>query len=286
MKIHKFYQADVSGKVTTAHHVDEKNIINELRRVLKNIAETFGQTRFGDDSYPRDDIDGLEFDTNRITEKTEIGTLTIDECGIIKLTAAVSDYTLYLPTAVGNEGRYYIFYKSDNNPNLITLEADGAETIDGQSTLTGLNYQYACFILRSNNVEWIIVGRTLKNVTDDAQLKRAAGDIFGTIPEKASPVDNDIVLIEDSAAAHAKKWIKISSLLAAPSAITEMGKVLVFNYDDKGAVQPVEDPGPMDVYFERDVNNDLMPIVNLKVPNTINFFFEINTDGDIEPREV
>ncbi|MBA7664583.1 hypothetical protein ES703_72644 [subsurface metagenome] len=286
MTIHKFYQADIDGKVTVAHHGDEKNVINELRRILKNIAETFGQTKFGDGKYPGDDTDGLEFDTNRITEKTEMGILTIDECGIVKLTAAVSDYTLYLPTAVGNEGRYYIFYKSDNNPNLITLEADGVETIDGQSTLTGLNYQYACFILRSNDVEWIIVGRALKNVTDDAQLKKAAGDIFDTIPEKALPVDDDIVLIEDSAAAYAKKKITVSSLLAAPSAITEMGKVLVFNYDDKGAVQPVEDPGPMDVYYERDENNDLMPIEFLNAPNTINFFFEIDTEGDIEPREV
>jgi len=75
-------------------------------------------------------------------------------------------------------------------------------------------------------------------------------------------------------------------LLGAPAGVTEMGKVLVFNYDGDGNAQPAEDPGPMDVYFERDVKNDLMPIVSLKVPNTINFFFEINTDGDIEPREV
>ena len=83
-----------------------------------------------------------------------------------------------------------------------------------------------------------------------------------------------------------KKKVKISSLLAAPSAITEMGKVLVFNYDGNEDIQPAEDPGPMDVYFERDTNQDLMPIVNLKVPNTINFYFEVDTNGDIEPREV
>lgn len=49
MTIHKFYQTDVNGEVTTAHHVDEKNIINELRKILNNIADTFGQTKFGDD---------------------------------------------------------------------------------------------------------------------------------------------------------------------------------------------------------------------------------------------
>jgi hypothetical protein len=284
MRIHKFYQADANGKMTIAHHVDEKNVINELRRILNNIANTFGQTKFGDGLYPKDDTDGLEFDTNRITEKTETGTLTIAECGIIKLTAEAS-YTLYLPTAVGNTGRYYCLYKSDDNNNLITINAYEEETINGQLTYTGLNYQYAFVILKSNGVEWIILSYGFKNVTDDAQLKREAGDI-NTFDEKASPVDDDIVLIEDSAADYAKKKIKISSLLAAPSAITEMGKVLAFNYDNNGDVMPAEDPGPMDVYHERDENNDLMPIADLKVPNTINFFFDIDANGDIMPREV
>ena len=284
MTIHKFYQTDVNGKVTTAHHVDEKNIINELRRILNDIATTFGQTRLGDGLYPKDDEQGLEFDTNRVTAKTGTGTLTIAECGFIKLSALAGPYTLYLPTAVGNGGRYYIFIKSDANTDLITLDADGG-TIDGQSDYTGLNYRYACVIFRSNGAEWSVVGRTIKNVTDDAQLKRAAGDI-NNFDEKAVLVDDDIVLIEDSAASWAKKRAKISSLLTAPAAPTEMGKVLAFNYDSNGDVMPAEDPGPMDVYHERDGNNDLMPIANLKVPNTINFFFEIDANGDIIPREV
>jgi len=281
MTIHKFYQTDVNGKVTTAHHVDEKNIINELRRILNDIATTFGQTKFGNGLYPKDDTQGLEFDTNRITAKTGTGTLTIAECGFIKLSAAMP-YTLYLPTAVGNGGRYYVFFKSDDNSNLITLDANGAETIDGQLTFTGLNYQYACVIFRSNNTEWIIVGRTIKNVTDDAQLKRAAGDI-NTFAEKTPLLDDDIVIIEDSAAGYVKKKAKISSLLGAK---TEMGKVLAFNYDGNGDVMPAEDPGPMDVYHERDTNNDLMPIADLKIPNTINFYFEIDVNGDITPREI
>lgn len=278
MTIHKFYQTDINGKVTTAHHVDEKNIINELRKILNNIANTFGQTKFGDGLYPKDDTDGLEFDVNRTTAKTGTGTLTIAECGFIKLSAA-APYTLYLPTAIGNGGRYFIFIKSDNNSNLITIDANATETIDGQLTYTGLNYQYACVIFRSDNVEWSIVGRTIKNVTDDAQLKREAGDI-NTFDEKTPLVDDDIILIEDSALSYAKKKAKVSSLLAAKA---EMGKVLVFNYDDNGDVMPAEDPGPMDVYFEQD-GSDLMPIADLKIPSAVNFFFEIDTNGDIMPR--
>jgi len=282
MTIHKFYQTDVNGKVTTAHHVDEKNIINELRRILNDIATTFGQTKLGDGFYPKDDEQGLEFDTNRITIITVADTLTIRQCGLVKLSAA-SPYALGLPTAIDNTGRYYCLYKSDYNSNLITIDAHEEEKINGQPTYAGLNYQYAFVILRSNGVEWIILSSGFKNVTDDAQLKRAAGDMI-TFEEKNPPLDDDdVILIEDSVAGHVKKMAKVSSLLETKA---EMGKVLAFNYDSNGDVQPAEDPGPMDIYHERDEHNDLMPILNLKVPNTINFFFEIDTNGDIEPREV
>jgi hypothetical protein len=282
MDIHKFYQADANGKMTTDHKVDEKNVINELRRILNDIATTFGQTKLGDGLYPRNDLPGLEFDVNRITVKTGIGALTIRECGLVKL-SATSSYTLGLPTALGNTGRYYCLYKSDDNSNLITIDAYEEETINGQPTYTGLNYQYAFVIIKSNGVEWIILSYGFKNVTDDAQLKRVAGDI-NTFEEKTPPLDDDdVVLIEDSVAGHAKKKAKVSSLLETKA---EMGKVLAFNYDSSGNVMPAEDPGPMDVYHERDENNDLMPILNLKVPNTINFFFEIDTNGDIMPRKV
>lgn len=51
----------------------------------------------------------------------------------------------------------------------------------------------------------------LGNVTDDAQLKRAAGD-FATFAEKGTPGSADLLLIEDSAAAGAKKKVQVGSL--------------------------------------------------------------------------
>ena len=279
MAIHKFYQADANGKVTTAHKVDEKNVINELRRILNDIATTFGQTKLGDGLYPKDDSQGLEFDVNRITTKSGAGNLTIGECGLVKLTA--SDlYTLGLPTAIGNTGRYFALYKSDNNNNLITLDGYEDETIDGQITYTGLNYQYAFVVLKSNGAEWLIVYRGLKKVTDDSQLKREAGDI-NTFDEKTPLLDDDIVLIEDSAASYAKKRAKISSLLSVK---TEMGKVIMFSYDDNEDIMPVEEPGPMDFYFDEDGIGDLQPIADIKKPEAINFYFEIDTNGDIMPK--
>lgn len=51
----------------------------------------------------------------------------------------------------------------------------------------------------------------LGNVTDDAQLKRAAGDI-NSFTEKETPVSADLILIEDSEAANAKKKLQIGNL--------------------------------------------------------------------------
>jgi len=51
----------------------------------------------------------------------------------------------------------------------------------------------------------------LVNVTNDAQLKRSAGD-FASFSSKATPVANDILLIEDSANANAKGKITLDSV--------------------------------------------------------------------------
>lgn len=54
---------------------------------------------------------------------------------------------------------------------------------------------------------------SLGNVTDDSQLKRAAGD-FASFTAKTVPVAGDILLIEDSAATNAKKKMTVSELMA------------------------------------------------------------------------
>jgi len=57
-----------------------------------------------------------------------------------------------------------------------------------------------------------------ENVSNDAQLKRASGDI-NSFDEKTSPVNNDILLIEDSEDSFNKKKIKKSALGGSGSQI-------------------------------------------------------------------
>jgi hypothetical protein len=59
----------------------------------------------------------------------------------------------------------------------------------------------------------------LGNVTNHAQLQRADGDI-NSFTEKVTPISNDVLLIEDSAASYAKKKIKLSSLPSGSGDVT------------------------------------------------------------------
>jgi len=54
----------------------------------------------------------------------------------------------------------------------------------------------------------------LSNVTDDAQLKREAGDI-NTFAEKVTPIISDIVIIEDSEDSFSKKKVLLANMLGS-----------------------------------------------------------------------
>jgi hypothetical protein len=63
-------------------------------------------------------------------------------------------FTVTLPTAVGIEGQYFIVKNSGTG--VITIDGDGAETIDGAANKT-LSVQYESMTVVSNGANWIIV---------------------------------------------------------------------------------------------------------------------------------
>ena len=93
----------------------------------------------------------------------------------------------------------------------------------------------------------------LANVTNDAQLKRSAGD-FASFPLKATPVSNDIVLIEDSANANAKGKITIDAIkqYANPAKQTLQ---IYFNSNRT-----------LNVGNTYDINMDVVDAVNTNIP--------------------
>src|SRR5690606_16154564 len=73
----------------------------------------------------------------------------------------------------------------------------------------------------------------LGNVTNDAQLKRSNND-FSTFLEKADPVDDDIVLIEDSEDTFNKKKVRLENLLGGGSGGGS------FAWEMNGDIAPIE----------------------------------------------
>jgi len=78
----------------------------------------------------------------RVTTVTTTHTMTVDEAGTV-LVSASSDYTITLPTAVGNTGLTYHFKKTDANYNCITLDGDGTETINYENSTSAPVQTYA-----------------------------------------------------------------------------------------------------------------------------------------------
>ena len=84
MANYKYYQeSGGSGKVNTADHVDEINIINELRVVIEDFAAALGHSKLGDALYPKNLLAGGTFDIKRVITKTGTATLVISEAGLI-----------------------------------------------------------------------------------------------------------------------------------------------------------------------------------------------------------
>jgi len=107
---------------------------------------------------------------SRVTSKTTTATLTVAEAGTV-LVSASSDYTITLPTAVGNTGLTYKFKKTDANYNCITLDGNGSETInyenaDGVPKLTypRLNTYGAEVTLVSDGSNWQVYDEKLGQV--------------------------------------------------------------------------------------------------------------------------
>jgi len=97
----------------------------------------------------------------RVTTKTETALLTTAEAGVIKISAAAAEYTITLPTAVGNTGLTYHFIKTDANYTTITLDADGTETFNYTNatrapalTYTRLNTYCAEVTIISDGANW------------------------------------------------------------------------------------------------------------------------------------
>ena len=74
---------------------------------------------------------------------------------VLLVNATSASVTVNLPTAVGNSAAYSI-KKTDSSANTVTIDASGAETIDGGATAV-LIRQYESITIVSDNTNWHII---------------------------------------------------------------------------------------------------------------------------------
>lgn len=69
--------------------------------------------------------------------RTVDGAYTITDDDVLVIVAdSGGGSTITLPTAVGRDGRVYTVKRTDGGGGVVTLEGDGAETIDGAASVT------------------------------------------------------------------------------------------------------------------------------------------------------
>ena len=95
-------------------------------------------------------VSGSSTPLTAYSEKTANYTLTSADYTI---NCTSNTFTITLPTAVGITGR--CFEITNTGSGLITLDADGSETIQGD--LTQVIYQDECFVIRSTGANWIVI---------------------------------------------------------------------------------------------------------------------------------
>jgi len=91
-----------------------------------------------------------------VTSKTAAYTAVALTDTVILCDATTAAFTVTLPTAVGNSGKLFFVKKTDAGGNAVTIDGNGAETIDGAAT-KALAAQYDSVTIVSDGTNWMIL---------------------------------------------------------------------------------------------------------------------------------
>lgn len=100
-------------------------------------------------------LSSQNFISQAISTKTTAYTILSTD-GVILADATSAGFTLTLPTAASMSGRSVVVKKIDASANAVTIDGDGAETIDGAATVSTA-VQWTAFRLVSNGTAWFLV---------------------------------------------------------------------------------------------------------------------------------
>ena len=92
--------------------------------------------------------------TTTVVTKTDAYTIVALDSTILA-DASSGAFTITLPTASGIDGRQYTIKKIDDSTNIVTVKADGTDTIDGLNSQSLAN-QYESMTLVADGTNWNI----------------------------------------------------------------------------------------------------------------------------------
>lgn len=87
-----------------------------------------------------------------VASKTGNYTAT-DTDDVILCDASGGGFTISLPTAAGRSGKVFYVKKTDTSSNLVTIDPNGAQTLDGLTTRT-IAIQYSVVVAVSDGTNW------------------------------------------------------------------------------------------------------------------------------------
>lgn len=90
-----------------------------------------------------------------IANKTGAYTLTASD-HTVTCNASSAAFIITLPTSVGITGRVYIIKKTDSSANVVTVDGNGSETIDGALT-QALGNQWESITVQSDGTNWVVI---------------------------------------------------------------------------------------------------------------------------------
>lgn len=117
-------------------------------------------------------IQGLRINYNPKTA-TYTALLTDD---FIPVDATSGNVTINLPAVSGNGGKYFIVQKTDSSANTVTIDGNGAETINGATTFV-ITVQYHAILLWCDGTEW----KTQLNTLERGGKATASGNGSTTV---------------------------------------------------------------------------------------------------------
>lgn len=91
----------------------------------------------------------------RIYEISTAYTVTLEDSTVLA-DATSAAFTITLPKAYNANGYIFTIKKIDSSANAVTVDGDGAETIDGATTQV-ISFQYDSVTVQSDGTEWWIL---------------------------------------------------------------------------------------------------------------------------------